>query len=57
MPVAETVQRDHGRNEARMHCSLRDDSPVFRQQRLDGVRQQEHVFIELDDHSGGTVRR
>ena len=39
-----------------MHCSLRDDSPVFRQQRLDGVRQQEHVFIELDDRSGGTVR-
>ena len=56
MPVAETVQWDHGRNEARMHCTLLDDSPVFCQQRLDGVRQQEHVFIELDDHSGVTVQ-
>jgi hypothetical protein len=47
--VAEAVERDHGGNEARVYLPLHLDPLELRQEGRNGVGQDEHILVELDD--------
>ncbi len=56
MPVAEAVERDHRRDEAGIDHAFSFDLAVLANSEEMVFGQQEHVFVELDDHLGGAVQ-